>query len=166
MRSMRAWLENYEERRTDPYSNPKKLLSSRFDLESMSWDEIRDIPIPELGEGMTYGKSFEALRKSWFAYRVSRKGGLPAPDLAVRILKLQKGLGLPLSDFPELERYGGSDFIKDELSDWSESSNESEEEMSEEVSEEELILKHEERMEAIADLGIGPHESEEEDNEW
>ena len=30
----------------------KALLSSKFDLSSMSWSEIREIPIPELGEDM------------------------------------------------------------------------------------------------------------------
>jgi len=59
---------------------------------------------PETGESMTFGTSFEALRKSWFGYKRSRKDGFPAPDLALRILKVQKALGLPLSEFPELSQ--------------------------------------------------------------
>ncbi len=111
MGSMRAWLENYESRRTgDPYST-KKLSSSKFDLESMSWDEIRDIPIEEIGPDMTFGKCFESLRKTWYSYKRNKKEGLPAPDLAFRILKLQKALGLPLSEFDELD----SEWVNDEL---------------------------------------------------
>jgi hypothetical protein len=88
-------------------------------LDGLSWAEIREIPIPELGEGMTFGTSFEALRKTWYAYKRTKKDGLPAPDLAFRILKLQKFLGLPLSEFNELDRYGGgsnSEWVNEELS--------------------------------------------------
>lgn len=34
----------------------------------------------------------------------------------MRILRFQKALGLPLAEFPELERYGGSGWIDNELS--------------------------------------------------
>ena len=59
---------------------------------------------PETGESMTFGTSFEALRKSWFGYKRSRKDGFPAPDLALRILKIQKALSLPLSEYFELSQ--------------------------------------------------------------
>ena len=116
---MNRWLSRYEQMRTDPYTSIKGQLSSRFQLEGLSWSEIREIPIPELGEGMNFGKSFEALRKTWYAYKRTRKDGLPAPDLAFRILKLQKFLGLPLSEFNELDRYGGgsnNEWVNEELS--------------------------------------------------
>jgi hypothetical protein len=112
MNGMNRWLHNYEKIRTDPYMSVKGRLSSRFDLEGLTWDEIREIPIPELGEGMNFGKSFEALRKSWYAYKRSRKDGFPAPDIGFRILKIQKALGLPLSEFPELD----SEWVNEELS--------------------------------------------------
>lgn len=49
MHGMDKWLQAYEERRTNPNSEVgKRLHSTRFDLENMSWDEIRDIEIPEL----------------------------------------------------------------------------------------------------------------------
>jgi hypothetical protein len=108
------WLKRYEKIRTDPYSSIKGQLSSRFDLEGLSWAETREIPI---GQGLTFGTGFEALRKSWFAYMQNKKSGLPAPDLAMRILKLQKFLGLPLSEFnEELDRYGGSEWVEEEFS--------------------------------------------------
>jgi hypothetical protein len=116
---MNGWLRTYEQHRTDPYASIKGQLSSRFDLEGLSWAEIREIPIPELGEGMNFGKSFEALRKTWYAYKRSKKDGLPATDLAFRILNLQKFLGLPLSEFEELDRYGGgsnNEWVEEELS--------------------------------------------------
>lgn len=47
-KSFRSWLTAYESVRTDPYSN-SQLTSTRFDLEGLTWDEIRNIPIPELG---------------------------------------------------------------------------------------------------------------------
>ena len=112
---MDRWLSRYEQMRTDPYTSIKGRLSSRFQLDGLSWAEIREIPIPELGEGMTFGTSFEALRKTWYAYKRTKKDGLPAPDLAFRILKLQKYLGLPLSEFNELDRYG-DEWVNEELS--------------------------------------------------
>ena len=90
---MNNWLRAYEDRRTDPYTSRKELLSSRFDLSGLSWDEIRAIPIPELGEDMTFGRSFEALRKTWYSYKRNKKDGFQAPDLCYRILKIQRALG-------------------------------------------------------------------------
>lgn len=52
----RRWFFQYEKMRTDPYTSIKGQLSSRFQLEGLTWDEIREIPIPELGENMTFGK--------------------------------------------------------------------------------------------------------------
>jgi len=50
MHGMDKWLHAYEERRRNPNSEVgKRLHSTRFDLQNMSWDEIRDIEIPELG---------------------------------------------------------------------------------------------------------------------
>jgi hypothetical protein len=44
-----------------PYNSTKGRRSSKFQLEGLTWDEIREIPIPELGDDMTFGKTFEAL---------------------------------------------------------------------------------------------------------
>jgi hypothetical protein len=90
----RRWIRNYEQKRTEPYTSNKERLSGRFQLEGLTWAEIRDI---DIGDGLTFGTGFEAPRKSFFAYKMNRKQGLSAPDLCLRILKLQKLLGLPLS---------------------------------------------------------------------
>ena len=115
------------------------LSSTKFDLSGLSWNEIRDLEVPELldqnGETMTFGRTFEALRKSWRSFKLSRKNGSPAPELALRILKLQSGLGLPLSDFgSELEKYRGMQWALAEL------------ENEESSSSEEAILRREERQ--------------------
>jgi|SRR5215831_15075980 len=96
-REMDRWLANYERTRTSDYGQGQNeaLLSSRFDLPSMSWPEIREIPIPELGEDTNFGKSFVVLRKSWYAYKRSCKDGFPASYVAFRILRIQKALGIP-----------------------------------------------------------------------
>jgi len=103
---MNSWLALYEASRVDGIASAKARLSNRKfpDLESMSWAEIRDLPVFGLEEGLTYGRAFEALRKSWYSYKRSRKDGFPATDVAFRILKIEKALGLePLSEFPELD---------------------------------------------------------------
>lgn len=57
-----------------------------------------------LEEGLTYGRAFEALRKTWYSYKKSRKDGFPTPDIALQILKIERALGLePLSEFSELD---------------------------------------------------------------
>jgi hypothetical protein len=121
MDKMTKWLRDYDLRRTEgSYSSNKSRLSTRFDLENMSWEEIKEIEIPELtnpktGEHLNWGEAIEALRKSWYSYKRYRKDGFPPPDLAFRILYLQRVLGLPLSEFEELERFGGSEWVENEL---------------------------------------------------
>jgi hypothetical protein len=150
MRKLDRWLQNYERTRTELYSSVKGRLSNKFDLDSMSWSEIREIPIPELGEGMTFGTSFEALRKSWFSYKRSRKDGFPASDVAFRILKIQKALGLPLSEFPELD----SDWVNQELESESGSGEISDDYYGQEMSQEEIQLRKEEREDLLAQVGL------------
>jgi len=146
--TMINWLIAYEKTRTDPYTTAKERLSSRFDLSGLSWNEIREIPIPELvnpetGEcltwgttfeslrksWMTFGTSFEALRKSWYSYKRYKKDDFSSPDLALRILKLQKILGLPLSSFEELDNidldvelnneiFSGEEVSEEQLLEW------------------------------------------------
>jgi hypothetical protein len=95
---------------------------------------------------MNFGRSFEALRKTWRSFKLSRKNGSPASELALRILKLQNGLGLPLADFEqELERYGGMEMAIRELD------NE----------DEEIILKREERQSMFESLGVNNDDSSE-----
>ena len=146
-----AWIIDYENKRMGNYNGQNTtLVSSKFDLTGLSWAEIRDLEVPELldqnGEPMTFGRTFEALRKSWRSFKLARKNGSPAPELALRILKLQNGLGLPLADFEqELERYGGMEMAIRELD------NE----------DEEIILKREERQSMLESLGVNNDDSSE-----
>lgn len=153
------WIKRYEIARTDPFSNNKgRLSSNRFDVEGLTWAEIRDIPIPEAGDGMTFGKTFEALRKTWYAYKRTRKDGLPAPDLCLRILTLQKLLGLPLSDFSsELEKYGGGDVSDGEWID---------QELGNDDIQLNMQLRREEAAEESADWGLDEGEEEKDDDPW
>ena len=40
---------------------------------------------------------------------------MPAPDLALRINRIQSYLGFPKSEFHELEAYGGTGWVDEEL---------------------------------------------------
>lgn len=105
MASFSSWFNRYEQRRVDPYNDISKLTSSRFDLEGLSWNEIREIPVPEMGKN--FGETFQTLKRSWRSYKEYKKeDGFADPALCLQILRLQKWLGLPLAEFPELEVYG------------------------------------------------------------
>jgi hypothetical protein len=124
-----------------------------------SFSSISNSSNPDLldqnGEPMNFGRSFEALRKSWRSLKLNRKNGSPAPELALRILKLQNGLGLPLSQFEELEKYGGSEWALQELENQESAGDE-----------EEVILRREERDSMLADLGVDGDSDESEWSDW
>ena len=132
-KGFRSWLASYEERRVNPFtSNEERLSSSKFQLEGLTWDEIREIPIPELGPEMTFGKTWSSLRKSWFTYKNSKlRNGFADPDVCLRILKFQRALGLPLAEFSELSRYGDG-WVENELSQQEEEQQLMQEEVDEE----------------------------------
>ena len=102
---MNAWLRSYEARRTRGADmSSKGLLSSRFDLEGLTWDEIRDIPMEELGPGMTFGKGCEQLRKTWWHLKQNRReGNYHNMDLELRINRLQHFLGFERTVFDDLD---------------------------------------------------------------
>ena len=127
------------------------------------------------------------LKKSWRSYKLYRKDGMPAPDLAMRILKIQHSMGLPLSEFPELD----SEWVIQELdrsSDYeqlspldiqlrkeeeqdaglveglTEEGFDNDEGMSDEERRLEQELMAEERAETLADVGLFPDQDKEE--EW
>jgi hypothetical protein len=114
MKEMNRWLRQYERFRNNPDAkNDASWLSSKYDLEGLYWDEIREIYIPELG--ICFGPSCEALRKSWYAYkRLGRDGGYRG-DIAYRINKIQNALGFPMSEFPELGPWVDEEFSKEDI---------------------------------------------------
>jgi hypothetical protein len=123
-KSMNAWLRSYEARRTGGADiSSKGLLSSRFDLENLSWSDIREIPIPELGENMTFGKGCEQLRKTWRHLKLNRvEGNYHNIDLELRINRLQHFLGFERTQWDDLD----PDWVDQELSMEEENLNDSE----------------------------------------
>jgi len=115
---------------------------------------------------MTIGKSFSMLKKSWRSYKLYRKDGYPTTDLAFRILKIQRSLSLPLSQFDEL---GDPAWVEEQLN------NEfDEQEVYEgpgtgvELSALDIQLQKEERANALEDVGlvVDDYGNIEKDNEW
>jgi len=141
---MTRWLKSYERIRTDPDSEfriPANWHSTRYPLEDMDWDSIREIDIPQLG--MNWGKCCESIRKTWYAYKRSKAEGETRSDLAYRINRIQYYLGIPLTEFDSLD----TDWVRHQL--------ETEEESGEgELSAEEIDLRREEDD----DWGIGEDE--------
>src|SRR5215831_1269640 len=129
MKDMDLWIRRYDNARTNPYESNKTLLSNRFDLEGLSWKEISEIYVPELG--CEFGPGCNGLRKSWYAYKMTKRNGEYAGDLALRINRVQSALGFPRTEFEELDRYGGS--IDEEFSGQEEESNFEEQLMREEM---------------------------------
>jgi hypothetical protein len=75
MHKMDRWLRAYDNRRVD---GKVGWTSSRYDLESKDWDSIRDMPIEGLvdertGETLSYKQACSALRKSWKAWKISKR---------------------------------------------------------------------------------------------
>jgi hypothetical protein len=149
-----AWLVQYEKERLGKYNGQNTtLISSKFDLEGLSWNEMRELETDILDQNdqpMNFGQSFQALKRSWRSFKLNRLHGTPAPELALRILKLQAGLGLPLSDFEqELEGYGGMAWALQELENESSSDED-----------EEIILLREEKQAMLESLGVDSEESD------
>jgi hypothetical protein len=147
---MNRWLRNYEARRMGGADmSAKGLLSSRFDLEGLSWSEIREIPIPELGENMTFGKGCEQLRKTWRHLKLNRsEGTYHNIDLELRINRLQHFLGFERTQFDDLD----PDWVDQELSMEEEKSNEASDDLNgEELSEQ---LRREEFQDQLNAWGL------------
>jgi hypothetical protein len=101
MKSMQRWLRNYERIRTEgldrQFKMPSSWHSTKYPLETMTWDEIREIYVPEMQ--MTFGKCCESIRKSWYHYKMARKEGDKAWDIILRIARIERALGLEMIQF-------------------------------------------------------------------
>lgn len=112
-KSFNAWISRYENSRTEPFSTSKeRLSSSKLQLEGLSWAEIKDTPIYGFEMDMTFGSAFSALRKTWYSYKKYKKDGVEDSDLALRIIRLQRALGLPEAEFSHLD----PEWVNNELS--------------------------------------------------
>jgi hypothetical protein len=98
---MQRWLRHYERIRTEgldrQFKMPCSWHSTKYPLETMTWDEIREIYVPEMQ--MTFGKCCESMRKSWYHYKMARKEGDKAWDIILRIAKIERALGLEMIEF-------------------------------------------------------------------
>jgi hypothetical protein len=161
--------------------------STKYDLDNMDWNEIREIYLPEIQ--MSWGSACEAMRKSWFSYKMSKREGDRGWDIILRINRIQKALGIELTEFRDgpdiewvrtqldLEEGTGVEPTSEDLElKFEEDHVESEDtwdnsvmsETSKIEGEDALYaqLRREERSEALADVGIYESESKEEKNEW
>ena len=187
MSDMSRWLNNYEHERTSLFNDGPTIgwTSSRYNLEDKDWDNIREIFIEPLD--MTFKQAFSALKRSWFAYKRSRKEGVGYnSELGWRINRIQYYLGIPLTEFDgglpinfvkqqlALEEGTGIQQTSEDLEIKLEEESENrllwiENEQSENNGEPEdplyAQLRQEERDSALAELGIDPYESEEEKKE-
>jgi hypothetical protein len=154
--TINQWLAAYERRKASGLEGPNKaLLSSKFDLESMSWDEIREIPIPEISENATFGTCSESLRKSWYALKRNRaEGNYHNKDLELRINRIQNALGFERTIFDDLDQ----NWVDNELSMEQHKQGEQDEDEDEVLSPEERQLnqqlKKEERDAELAEWGL------------
>jgi hypothetical protein len=141
LKEINRWIRHYDAIRTNPDGVPNQnegWISSKYPIEGMHWSEIADIFLPELG--IKWGAACSSLKKSWWSYKMSKKygSGLDSRrDLAYRINKIQYSMGIPLTQFEELE---GLNLAESEF--------ESEEQLSldgEEWTREEIELRKEEK---------------------
>src|SRR5215831_4486771 len=155
MDNMSKWLQAYEHKRTSSFESEPALgwTSSRFDLQSKDWNNIKEIFIPELE--MTFAQACSASKRSWFAYKMSRKQGVGHnSELSWRINRIQYYLGIPLTEW---ETGPSVDWVIEQLS--------LEEATGEGVTAEEMELKHEEDLDrqeqmrsSDLDWGIDPED--------
>ena len=155
---------------------PSTWHSSKYSLEDLSWDEIRNLPVPELG--CSFGGACESLRKNWYKFKAQKREGDRGWDTILRINRIQRALGLePLTEFSDgppiewviqqLDLEEGFEQSGEELELRYEEDNQDLSEPSEIEGEdpEYAQLRKEERESALADAGIDPYESEEEKQE-
>ena len=105
MKASDKWLYQYEKLRTDPYGTNESWVSDKYDIVGLHWTEIQQIYVEDLG--MTWGQACSALKKSWNSYKRARsrgEGTYNTRDIALRILRIQHGLGIPQSEFPDLDK--------------------------------------------------------------
>lgn len=100
------WIRNYEHYRTNPFDPNSSWMSKKYDIVGRSWAEISEIIIEDLpdqnGNPMNWGQACGALKHTWDNFSYQKKQGTYRGDLAFRIVKIQRAMGLEESSFPEL----------------------------------------------------------------
>ena len=96
MNEMQRWIRNYDRSRLNPNQPNEFWVSSKYDIQGMSWTEISEIYLPEID--MRFGSACSALKKCWYAYKMVRKQGLDSGDLVYRINCIQSVMGIKKSE--------------------------------------------------------------------
>jgi hypothetical protein len=105
LKEIDRWIRHYDAIRTNPDALPNHKegwTSTKYpEIENMHWSEIAAIYVPELQ--MRWGSACSALKKSWFHLKLLKRRGEYAGDIQWRIQKIQRSLGIPVTQFEELE---------------------------------------------------------------
>ena len=106
MHGMDEWLHAYELRRSSKNSKElkehnEKWISSKYDIQNMHWTELQQLYLPDLG--MCWGPACNSLKKLWKSYKIAGRTGEVRSDIAWNIRNIQRAMGIPESQFEELE---------------------------------------------------------------
>lgn len=103
MREMQRWLQNYERsRHSKQLKEPNEhWVSSKYPIENMHWTELQQLYLPDIG--MCWGSACSAIKKLWKSYKIAGRTGEPRSDIAWKIRNIQRAMGIPESQFEELE---------------------------------------------------------------
>jgi hypothetical protein len=103
MHGMDKWLHAYELRRCS--ENPKEpsesWVSSKYDTQNMHWTQLQQVYLPELQ--MCWGPACNSLKKLWKSYKIAGRSGEVRSDIAWKIRNIERAMGIPESQFEELE---------------------------------------------------------------
>jgi hypothetical protein len=101
---MQKWIRRYDRRRrlgvNSQQPTNESWISSKYDT-GIHWTELERIYLPEIN--MTWGQACSAIKKSWFSYKMAGKSGMYRGDIAYRIQNIQRVMGIPITEFDELE---------------------------------------------------------------
>jgi hypothetical protein len=95
------WIKDYERSRFKESKVPNESwISTKYDFQNTPWKILQKTYVPELK--MRIGSAISAIKKNWKLYRMD-DGREPRSSIAFKIVRLESGLGLEKSIFPELE---------------------------------------------------------------
>ena len=123
-KDMTAWLRRYDRMRHTNEIN-ESWHSDKYPIEGLHWRELQRIYVEDLQ--MTWGSACSAIKKTWRVFKLGKLRGEYVTDLAMRINRLQDGMGIPRTEFEDLEHYDDGQEESDE-EEWSESERESQSE--------------------------------------
>lgn len=103
LNKMQSWLREYEKKRhaSNPKQPNKHWISSKYDIQNMHWTELQQLYLPDLG--MSWGPACNSLKKLWKSYKIAGRTGEVRSDIAWNIRNIQRAMGIPESQFEELE---------------------------------------------------------------